>query len=94
MTHELDEASIKTWLHLMPEASMFKDSVYLACDRDGDWCAFTSEPNRGDRIWDDYGDCAFLPDNIFNMPELVGDQWKYSCISIHELDRYQKGLKK
>ena len=73
----------------MPDAGVFNDDVWLAYDKNKGWWAYNEKPEK------DY-DCFFgaevemeLYDELFNMPELSGDQWKYSCISVIELAEWQ-----
>ena len=91
MNNELDQAAVRTWLKQMPDASFFKDDVWLACDKDGEWYIFNSEPMKCGRTWDvgfthDYTE---LYSDFFNLPTLEGDQWKYSRISVMELAEWQ-----
>ncbi len=93
--NELDQAAVRTWLKQMPDAGFFADGVWLACDSYVGWHAYDSEPSRGRGGWsDDFGGYIELPLDFFNMPELSGDQWKYSCISVIELAEWQMGQKK
>ncbi len=91
MNNELDQASIRTWLKQMPDAGVFKDDVWLACDDKNEWYAFSDKPTID--IYNGYffahGIDVDLYSKIFNMPELSGDQWKYSCISVIELAEWQ-----
>ncbi len=89
--NELDQAAVRTWLKEMPDASFFKDDVWLACDKDGEWYIFNSEPMKRELSWDVVfsHDHTELDSDFFNLPILEGDQWKYSCISAIELAEWQ-----
>ncbi|AUR95681.1 hypothetical protein NVP1210O_59 [Vibrio phage 1.210.O._10N.222.52.C2] len=95
MSNELDQASIRTWLKQMPDAGFFKDDVWFACDKDGGWCLYFEAPHSSEYVWDTFGgDYLELSSDIFNLPTLEGDQWKYSCISVIELAEWQMEQKK
>ena len=90
--NELDQAAVRTWLKQMPDAGVFNDKCWLACDGStGDWYIYDSEPIKLVYDWDTaFSDgCCDLDSEFFNMPELSGDQWKYSCISVMELAEWQ-----
>ncbi|AUR85564.1 coil containing protein [Vibrio phage 1.076.O._10N.286.51.B7] len=90
MNNELDQASIRTWLKQMPDAGVFKDDVWLACDRCGDWFVYEEDPSLRATVWDTLsGEYLELHNDFFNLPTLEGDQWKYSCISVIELAEWQ-----
>ncbi len=91
--NELDQAAVRAWLKQMPDAGFFNDKCWLACDMDGVWYIYYSEPRAVSYEWMD-GEGFELPCDAFNMPELSGDQWKYSCISVIELAEWQMEQKK
>ncbi len=85
--NELDQASVRAWLKEMPDAGFFADGVWLACDDEGCWCAFSGKP---DEHWGGFFHCdGYYELSCLNMPTLEGDQWKYSCISVIELAEWQ-----
>ena len=79
------------WLKDLPDADLFA-YCWLACDSDGSWFYYKSEPIidtvnfkvQGD-IWQQFRHL----DGI-KMPELKGDDWKESKISIDELREWQR----
>ncbi len=89
MNNELDQASVRTWIKEMPDAGVFNDKCWLACDKCGDWWIYTEEPQSSRTAWLTTMVCEELSRYFFNLPTLEGDQWKYSCISVIELAEWQ-----
>jgi hypothetical protein len=79
----------RSWLPLMPNLGDIKEG-WIACDKSGDWCAYTLVPEVGNKMFISKidGDVVNLS-VIFNTPALTGDQWKDSLISVAELKQWQ-----
>ena len=85
----------RSWLSQMPNLGDIKDG-WIACDCDDagggdgkDWFWFDHEPRFKFHSWSSYGHGVTVELNAFNMPELFGDQWKDSKISVTELKQWQ-----
>ena len=81
----------RPWLKDLPDADLF-NYQWLACDEDGSWYYYSSEPkitpvnhHANHDVTEQSGhlDCI-------KMPTLTGDQWKQSKISITELREWQE----
>ena len=77
----------REWLNHMPDAGIFKDGWGFACDANGEWLAYDSEPFIHDIYW--FNDSGYLPLDFIDMPELEGEEWKHSSISVEELAEWQ-----
>ena len=97
MEFELDESQVRSWIGKLPDAGLFKDGHCLACDDDGEWRVYSHPVVCGPWGWMREGvgssNYLYLNHEFFSMPELTGDQWKYSCISIQELAEWQQQQK-
>lgn len=79
----------RQWLKDMPDASVFKDEFkWLACDKDGGWYVYRSKPALNHDNWDSVVDYTGF--YALKTPELTGEQWKDSLISIDELREWQE----
>lgn len=78
----------RPWLDDMPDADNF-EFKWLACDKNGIWYEYEYKPRRGRQAFRVIGG-NFQAIDPEEMPELKGDQWKKSRISIAKLKRHQE----
>lgn len=74
------------WLKDLPDAKRLNDG-YFACDSDGSWYFHSDEPELTESQWSS-GDESCT--SMFKMPNLAGDEWKLSKISIADLKAWQE----
>jgi len=79
------------WLKDLPDADLFTYQ-WLACDEDGSWYYYSSEPkittvNHHANYYDATEQSGHL--DCLKMPTLTGDEWQLSKISIDELRAWQ-----
>lgn len=76
----------------MPSADLF-DGEWISCDRagnDDDWYAYPFEPKIGETTNRWVTNNANYSLRGVKMPDLTGDEWKLSKISIADLREWQK----
>jgi len=82
------------WLKDLPDADLFTYD-WIACDSDGTWFYYMSEPRSNDVNHVEKGSASEQSGHLdcLQMPRLKNDEWKLSKISMVELKEWQEANK-
>lgn len=76
------------WLKDLPDADLFADFCWIACDNPNGWFLYAGEPNLATNSFSAIGMNSAVKLGE-KMPKLTCEEWKQSKISIAELREWQ-----